>query len=712
MILLNRLELKNFLSHVHTVLEFTTQEKILIDGKSGAGKSSLVEAVVWGLFNNGRVNSRLLVKRGAKEATVSIKILDTDLTNTGGTTFDIVRKITAKGTHTVEVSMDGHPVKVSGTRNLQEYIEKNILKCSYELFINSVCRLQDQIDNFAQVTPARRKDLILELVHAEDYDIYHEKTKEKIQLLENGIVSDMAFIERAQHEIADTAQIVAELPEHEIEFLDSNSRLEKLEKELTQFQERELEILRLENKIKISDERLSQRGKELGGLEQDKQNTEAQIEQLEKMDSALIQEKIIELQQTKNQVSAMDETFRLQGQWKSKYIELLQQTPPEPNYKPLIKQLNEDIIVLQQKPGVTETCPNCGTQYPCSLINEHTQTRLKELETRLVALYEEERSAMERYSVQLIKIKEWRDSEPEFDNELYEKLRQKIRTLTPYETQSLVLATREEQLVKLQAKLLSLRQTISLVLTDVENIKAEKTEQEKLLAIQDSQQLRENKILTLRQLEETKAQHQWILGIVTSGRQAKERSMVLGTDIEKIRKKIVSIQKDSADLALLKEAFGVNGIRAIVIDYLIPELEGRINRVLEKLSDFRLRIDTQRANIEGDKNIEGLFLSVVNAQGEEFDLVNYSGGEKMRILIAISEGLAELQKIGFRILDEAVVGLDDETVDGFLNALLLMGERFSQLICISHIGAVKNEFEHIIKVINTNGNSQIQNDKN
>ena len=98
----------------------------------------------------------------------------------------------------------------------------------------------------------------------------------------------------------------------------------------------------------------------------------------------------------------------------------------------------------------------------------------------------------------------------------------------------------------------------------------------------------------------------------------------------------------------------------------------------------------------------------MNDQGEEFDYDSYSGGQKIKILFAITEGLAQMQKIEFRILDEAVIGLDEESGDQFAAAILAFQGRFKQLICISHLQQIKDLFENKIVVKNFLGTSKIE----
>jgi len=86
---------------------------------------------------------------------------------------------------------------------------------------------------------------------------------------------------------------------------------------------------------------------------------------------------------------------------------------------------------------------------------------------------------------------------------------------------------------------------------------------------------------------------------------------------------------------------------------------------------------------------------------------NYSGGEKLKIVVAISESLATLQKCGWRMMDETFVGLDENSVEGFSKVLHKLQSNFSQVICISHLPNIKDSFESRLKVNKHNGISTI-----
>jgi DNA repair exonuclease SbcCD ATPase subunit len=162
-----------------------------------------------------------------------------------------------------------------------------------------------------------------------------------------------------------------------------------------------------------------------------------------------------------------------------------------------------------------------------------------------------------------------------------------------------------------------------------------------------------------------------------------------------------------ANLHLLKEAFGQNGIKAILIDYIIPKLEDSINNILSKLSDFRVRLDTQKKGVSEDVTKEGLFINIYNELGEQFDFDAFSGGEKVKISSAIFEALAEIQNIGFRVLDESIVALDEDSTEKFVEVMSSLQERVNQILCISHLRNIKDMFTEKITISKINGASKI-----
>ena len=165
MILLNELKIKDFISHSDTNLIFKDNQKLLISGISGSGKSSICEAVLFCLYGNGRADNRNLVRKGCKQAIVSLKLID------GNIITIITREVTSMGKNSLSITQNmgtnGQFVAIprTGLKDLQNWVTDTFLKASEKLFINSIAYLQDNQNSFVKATASERKDLLLEIIN-------------------------------------------------------------------------------------------------------------------------------------------------------------------------------------------------------------------------------------------------------------------------------------------------------------------------------------------------------------------------------------------------------------------------------------------------------------------------------------------------------------------------------------------------------------------
>jgi exonuclease SbcC len=701
MIILKKLKLINFLSHKKTEINFENNQKILIDGKSGAGKSSVVEGIVWALYGEGRGNNRFLIRNGETEATVSLRLFD----DSENKFYIINRSITAKK-HELEIlhskNEDGPyiPILVTGVKMLQEYIEKKLLHSSYILFLNSICYQQGNPEGFAQQTATKRKDLLLEILRTSDYDEYYEKIRLIVREKESEIneLTGANNTLKTRYSLLESA--IKDLSLHE-EIKNTETKILELKKDLESIKELSL------GQEPIIKEMLASRGSQntLNSLRNDKireiEKLEEQLKELKNLDIIILSLDHETYLKLKDSLAKLEDKRTLYYAWSENYNKILTQFPIDDTViskevsgrDEAIKQLNEIKNNNETKcVHCGEICPRCEERIKKSLDFFEEQIKTKEYN---ISSYNKQLKEKEEMIVGLGPKPEWSESGYTETVKVVKNLeakeleyQQAVRGDSAIDEMSSLLERSKKELEKLNSDLVQAHENT----TKLSNKIIDYSEQKDF--VEES----------IKQLNDNLSSFKIRFSIA-------ENSKLERDSIEKeIKTNEVSLKQKSEDingLSLLKDAFGQNGIKSILVDSVIPTLENKINDALSKLSDFRVRLDTQKSGAGKDVVLEGLFISIINEQGEQLDFSNYSGGEKLKITVAISEALAELQKIGFRILDELFVGIDSTTIEGFVSVLDKLQSRFSQLICISHLKEIKDQFDNKIEVIKINGISSI-----
>lgn len=170
----------------------------------------------------------------------------------------------------------------------------------------------------------------------------------------------------------------------------------------------------------------------------------------------------------------------------------------------------------------------------------------------------------------------------------------------------------------------------------------------------------------------------------------------------------------AAILKELREAFGVNGIPAMIIEHTLPLFELEANRLLEQLSGGRMhvRFETQREKKSGGLQ-ETLDIIISDEKGSR-PYENYSGGEQFRVNFAIRVALARLlaQRAGVRpralFVDEGFGSLDADGRQRLVEAVKAVQHDFDLILVITHIEELRDAFPVRIQVVKTENGSMAE----
>jgi DNA repair protein SbcC/Rad50 len=196
---------------------------------------------------------------------------------------------------------------------------------------------------------------------------------------------------------------------------------------------------------------------------------------------------------------------------------------------------------------------------------------------------------------------------------------------------------------------------------------------------------------------------------------------------EQLRSQQQQLESDKKEQKIydeLAKAFGKNGIQALVIENILPQLEAESNHILSKLSNNQFHVQfitqkatkasrTKKASVKNAKYIDTLDIIIGDANGTR-SYETYSGGEAFRIDFSIRLALAKLlsQRAGtplqMLIVDEGFGTQDSEGCDRLIAAIEAISDDFACILTVTHMPQFREAFQTRIEVHKTNNGSQIR----
>lgn len=167
----------------------------------------------------------------------------------------------------------------------------------------------------------------------------------------------------------------------------------------------------------------------------------------------------------------------------------------------------------------------------------------------------------------------------------------------------------------------------------------------------------------------------------------------------------------------LERAFGKDGVPALLIEQVLPEIESKSNELLDRLSNGQMSIrfvtqaefkDRKREDLK-----ETLDIKISDTAGVR-DYEMYSGGEAFRVNFAIRLALSEVlaQRKGARlqtlVIDEGFGSQDIQGRQRLIEAINLVKGDFSKILVITHLDELKDAFPTRIEVEKTETGSKVR----
>ena len=177
MILFRNVRWKNLLStgNYFTEIKLNGRANTLIVGENGSGKSTMLDALCFGLFGKPfrAINKpQLLNSINNKDCVVEIEF------DTGNKSYKIVRGIKP---NLFEIYQDGQLLNQdAASKDYQEYLEKFILKMNYKSFTQIVILGSASFTPFMQLSSSDRRTIIEDLLDIQIFSTMNGLVKERL----------------------------------------------------------------------------------------------------------------------------------------------------------------------------------------------------------------------------------------------------------------------------------------------------------------------------------------------------------------------------------------------------------------------------------------------------------------------------------------------------------------------------------------------------
>ena len=280
MIIFKSIRYKNFLSsgNTFTDINFRKSKSTLVVGHNGAGKSTMLDALSFGLFGKPHrkiMKSQLVNSINQRQAVVEVEF------SIGKSNFKIVRGIKP---NVFEIWKDGKMINQSShAMEYQKILEQNILKLNHKSFHQVVVLGSSSFIPFMQLNAGHRRDVIEDLL---DINIFSKmnvilkeknsilkdklsKTNHTIDLIKNKITQQSKYIrdiaalttenkKKYEKQIKSAEEKIQKLQDHNNQL--SNELEDKGDLDLTKLQERKNNVIALRAEQKQQLKAVAKRG--------------------------------------------------------------------------------------------------------------------------------------------------------------------------------------------------------------------------------------------------------------------------------------------------------------------------------------------------------------------------------------------------------------------------------------------------------------------
>lgn len=208
MITFETIRYKNFLSSGNTFTEISlnTYTNNVIIGKNGSGKSTVLDAITFALFNKPfrKINkSQLINSINGKDCCVEVEF------SVGKKHYKVLRSMKP---NKFEVYVDGEMLNQdAAAADTQKFLEQTILKLNYKSFTQIVVLGSSTFVPFMQLPLSSRRDIIEDLLDIQVFSTMNTNLKERIKQVNDDIRFTEKDLDLVKHRIETQEDLIKQL---------------------------------------------------------------------------------------------------------------------------------------------------------------------------------------------------------------------------------------------------------------------------------------------------------------------------------------------------------------------------------------------------------------------------------------------------------------------------------------------------------------------
>ena len=657
-----------------------------IFGKNYSGKSSIIDAALFGLFNTTSKGERKnvhIINQNKERALCKLEIA------VGDDVYKIARSLEktttkSKGREVQSAKTDLDFTKYNfGTQaeskngDTRNKTDENIRKTfgSLEDFMMTSLAAQNDSFGFVNEGSTKRKEILAKFLDLQIFDQMHKLAKSDSSEM-RGVIKHLNSVDwekklaRAKAEFEEIVEDITEqqtlCEKHTTRLADLKDEQRLIQDQVEAASQREIDVDDVKSSLSKAQKSLSSNSKEMDRLSAEIATKRSRIEDLTLRLPSLLEES----------TTAREELDALEI-IKSKLKETQKSVDKAKREK---SRLQSKIDMLHDH----EYDPNC--RFCCD--NEFVK-KAEEAKVTIVEVNEQ----IDILNAQILDLK----MKASLINEVYSQA-----VVRDYEVQRDSLAKEQSEVRNMSLQWENCEGKVSLMERRIKDCEADIAYyNENIEAYENLTSLRRdlqaiNKTVSLKEVEIKKCEAKVLEFMSEKG--SSKRTI---EEAEERIQQIKDAERDYIAYDLFVQATHANGISYEVIKSMMPVINAEIQKILSSIVDFEVFFDN-----DGDK----LEVYLQHPKYDPRPLSMGSGAEKTIASMAIRLALisvSSLPKPSWFVLDEPATALDAEHMEGFTRLLQMIKTQFKTVLLITHLDSLKDVVDTTIEIDKVDGYANV-----